>query len=135
VVPLLILTRTPLRQATAVTAVAVNRPVVDVGETVKNALGCLDSAPQPFADGGVYLGFCLKHAARVQVSVFDSRGHTLWRSPAAAFDSGNHKIYFDGRVAGDLVVPGHYLWEVRAQYRAGVAESRQSSMDRKQEDR
>jgi hypothetical protein len=104
---------------------------IKAGDGVKNALGCMASAPEPFAEGGVYLQFCLRHSAKVQVTVFDAKGHALWHSAAASLGAGNHQVFFDGRVGGRAIVPGRYLWEARAEDESGRAESRQESLTRR----
>ena len=109
------------------------RPVADLEDSVKNALGCLSSAPEPFGEGGVYLTFCLKRRARVQISVYDSKGRPLWQSSASSLEAGVHKVFYDGRANSRYLVPGRYLWEVNAQYGSGLAESLQSAMSRRRE--
>lgn len=111
------------------------RPVADLEESVKNALGCLSSAPEPFGEGGAYLTFCLKRRAKVQVSVYDSKGRPLWQSSPASLEPGVHKVFYDGRANSRFIVPGRYLWEVNAQYGSGQAESLQSAMSRRRESR
>ena len=106
---------------------------VDLGEGIKNALGCLDSAPEPFGEGGVYLQFCIKVAAKIQVNIYDSLGRPLWHSDTFALDAGNQQVFYDGRANGQFIVPGRYLWEVHAQYGSGSAESRQGVLTRRRE--
>jgi hypothetical protein len=77
------------------------------------------------------LQFCLKRMAKVDVNVFDAQGRPLWHNPAVSLSAGNHQVFFDGRVHGRLIVPGRYLWQVRAEYSAGSAESRQGSLTRR----
>jgi hypothetical protein len=111
------------------------RSVATLEEAIKNALGCLSSAPEPFGDGGVYLRFCLKHPAKVKVRVFDRAGHVLWQAPAQSLGAGQHQQYFDGLVNGVNLVPGPYLWEAEAAYGPEWAETRQASLTRRREGR
>lgn len=106
------------------------RPTAILVESVRNALGCLDSAPEPFADGGVYLKFCLKHVAVVQVQVFDLKGKTLWSSGKERLAAGNQQWFFEGWIRGAALPPGEYLFQVRADYGHGQVESRQGRMTR-----
>jgi hypothetical protein len=99
-------------------------------ESVRNALGCLGSAPEPFSAGGVYLNFCLKHAAKVHVTVFDPQGATLWDSEARVLAVGQHQWWFDGTDKGRDLPPGPYLFQVQADYGGGRRESRQGTMTR-----
>lgn len=99
-------------------------------ESVRNALGCIASAPEPFTDGGVYLRFCLAHGAKVKVSVFDQRGQDLWHSKELALEAGPQQVYFDGRVNGTRLTPGTYLFDVTAHYSTGQKESRQGTLTR-----
>jgi hypothetical protein len=110
-------------------------PTIKPEAGVHSSLGCLASAPEPFAEGGVYLQFCLRRSAQTQVTVFDAKGRALWHSPSQSLGAGNHQVFFDGRVSGRFIVPGRYLWEVRAQDASGRAESRQESLTRRAEKR
>jgi hypothetical protein len=104
-------------------------------ESVRNALGCLDSAPEPFTDGGVYIQFCLSHAALVHVAVYDAKGVLLWRSEGRDLGTGSQQWYFDGTASGLPLPLGSYVYEVTALYAPGNSESRQGSMSRAQADR
>lgn len=95
-----------------------------------NALGCLASAPEPFGDGGVYIKFCLRHAAKVRVEVFDLKGRSLWRSDPERLEAGTYQRHFEGWVKGARVPAGGYLYQVDADYGQGQAESRQGRMNR-----
>lgn len=101
-----------------------------LGESVRNALGCLGSAPEPFSDGGVFVQFCLAQAARVRLSVFDASGSPLWRSDGQVFPAGEHQWLFDGTAGGRPLEPGPYLYEVAADYGNGQKESRLGTMTR-----
>lgn len=106
------------------------RPTAKLTESVHNALGCLASAPEPFTDGGVYMQFCLAHAAQVRVAVYDTKGKSLWHSAELQFDAGQQQVFFDGKVHGTRLTPGPYLFEVTAFYESGQKESRQGSLTR-----
>jgi hypothetical protein len=97
---------------------------------VRNALGCLDSAPEPFGEGGVYLRFCLSAPALVMVQVFDLQGKRLWASGKRRLAPGDHQWHFEGWVSGSRLPPGAYLYQVHADYGDGQAESRQGRMTR-----
>jgi hypothetical protein len=112
------------QQAAALTP----RPTAALGQSVANALGCLESAPEPFADGGAYIQFCLSQPAWVRVQVYGSKGKALWKSPEQAFDAGRHQVYFDGMVHAVALTPGAYVYEVQARYADGGRENRQGSL-------
>lgn len=105
-------------------------PTVQLTQGVRNALGCLDSAPEPFGEGGVYLKFCLTHAAVVQAKVFDLEGRLLWASERRRAAVGSHQWHFDGRVRHSDLPPGGYLYQIHADYGAAGAETRQGRMTR-----
>ncbi|HTB22031.1 MAG TPA: hypothetical protein VK914_04945 [bacterium] len=109
------------------------RPTVAMRAVVQNALGCLASAPEPFSDGGVYIEFCLSHAANVRIEVYDSSGMKLWTSELKLLQPGQQQWWFDGTVQGRALEPGSYLFEITADYGGGMSESRQGSMTRGQD--
>ena len=111
------------------------RPTVVLEQGSKNSLGCLETAPEPFGEGGVYLKFCLARASKAQVRVYDSQGRPLWQSPLATLEAGNQQVHFDGRANGHDLVPGRYLWEVRVVHPDGHAEERQGALTRKRRER
>jgi hypothetical protein len=106
------------------------RPTAQLTEGVRNALGCLGSAPEPFGDGGVYVSFCLRHPALVQVTVFDGKGKVVWESPKKPFGVGNQQVFFDGWLKGARLPAGAYQYQVLADYGGGQAETRQEEMHR-----
>lgn len=122
--------RPRLRATATPWVVATARPTAILVESVHNALGCLASAPEPFGEGGVYLQFCLKHSALVQVQVFDLKGKTLWTSGKERLAVGNRQWFFEGWVHGVQLPVGEYLFQVRADYGHGQIESRQGRMTR-----
>jgi hypothetical protein len=99
-------------------------------ESVRNALGCLSTAPEPFADGGVFVSFCLSHAAIVRLEVFSTDGILQWRSEDQALAAGPQQWYFDGRTKDGPLEPGPYLYQVTADYGSGQKESRQGALTR-----
>jgi uncharacterized protein YraI len=109
-------------------AALVPRPTAVLGATVRNALGCLESAPEPFTDGGVYLRFCLSQAAWVRVVVYGAKGKALWKSAEKAYDVGHQQIYYEGSVHGVDLSPGPYVYELQARYADGVRETRQGTL-------
>jgi hypothetical protein len=94
------------------------------------SLGCLDSAPQPFGEGGVYLSFCLTQEAWVRILVYGDRGKQLWRSPEKGFAAGHQQWFYDALVNGVPISAGTYVFEVQARYLDGQRESRQGSITR-----
>jgi len=98
--------------------------------SVQNALGCLASAPEPFAEGGVYIEFCLSHTAKVRIEVFDATGMKLWASEGRLLRPGQRQWWFEGGVQGRPLAPGSYLYEITADYGDGMSENRQGSMTR-----
>jgi hypothetical protein len=106
------------------------RPTAMLTESVRNALGCLSSAPEPFTEGGVYVRFCLRHEALVQVQVFDLKGKRLWKSEKRRFEPGNQQLFFEGWAHGARLPAGAYLYQIDADYGQGRAESRQGQMHR-----
>jgi hypothetical protein len=98
--------------------------------TAAPSLGCLDSAPQPFGEGGVYIDFCLTREAWVRVLVFGDRGVQLWRSPERGFAPGHQQWFYDGLVNRVPISAGTYVFEVQARYPDGQRESRQGTLTR-----
>lgn len=117
------------------TAIPSPRPTVVLTEGSKNTLGCLESAPEPFGEGGVYLKFCLARSSKAQVRVYDAQGRPLWQSPMTQYAAGNQQVHYDGRANGHDLVPGRYLWEVRVQHPDGHAEERQGALTRRRSSR
>jgi hypothetical protein len=101
---------------------------------IHNALGCLSSAPEPFTDGGVFLQFCLSHAAEITIRVFDTAGAPLWTSDEQFLQPGQHQWFYDGTNAGALLPEGPYVYEITADYGLGRREVRQGSMTRRRAD-
>jgi hypothetical protein len=97
-------------------------------ESVRNALGCLSSAPEPFVDGGVFINFCLSHAAAARLVVLDTNGAVLWKSQDQSLPVGQHQWYFDGTNQGRDLPPGPYLYQITADYGGGQREVRQGAM-------
>jgi hypothetical protein len=112
------------------TPTAEPKPTVQLRESIRNALGCLSSAPEPFSDGGVFLQFCLSHSAAVTLVVYDEDGKVVWKSEPQGMEPGEHQVYFEGRREGDLLPEGRYLYEIAADYGAGGKEIRQGTMNR-----
>lgn len=106
------------------------RPTAQLTGVVHNALGCLGSAPEPFGEGGVYLSFCLRRPALVQVEVFDLHGKPLWQSPKKPYGVGEQSVFYDGWVRGARIPAGAYLYQVDADYGDDQVETRQEQMHR-----
>ena len=104
------------------------RPTVVLAAPVRNALGCLASAPEPFTDGGVYLQFCLRQPAQLRCVVYGPKGKVLWRSLVRATAPGQRQVYFGGSIHGVDLSPGSYLFEVQARYADGMREIRQGTL-------
>jgi hypothetical protein len=121
----------PRRHATPAPTVSRSpQPTAALTESLRNALGCLASAPEPFTEGGVYLKFCLRHDAVVQAQVFDLNGKLLWKSEKRRLGPGNQQLFYEGWVSGARLPAGAYLFQIDADYGHGQAESRQGQMHR-----
>jgi hypothetical protein len=122
--------RTPTPAPTLGATAPLAGPTVQLAPATAPSLGCLDSAPEPFGEGGVYLGFCLSKEAWVRIVVYGDRGRTLWRSPEKGFSPGRQQWFYDGLVNRVPVTAGTYVFEVQARYMDGQKESRQGSITR-----
>jgi|GEM_PF-3566576 len=122
--------RTPSPMPVQALAPQAPQPTVALGPASAPSLGCLDSAPQPFGEGGVYISFCLSRDAWVRVLVYGDRGKKLWRSPEKALPPGHQQWFYDGMVNRVPVTPGTYVFEVQARYQDGQRESRQGTITR-----
>jgi hypothetical protein len=91
----------PARAATpALAATAAPQPtraptvafsMVDLG------LGCLQSSPEPFKSGGVFVMFCLKQPARLTLEVYsEAGGEALRRMDCGEFRAGSNQLFFNG---------------------------------------
>lgn len=122
--------RTPTPVPGQDAAALLPEPTVQLPAATAPSLGCLDSAPQPFGEGGVYLSFCLSKEAWVRVLVYGDRGKQLWRSPEKGLAAGRQQWFFDGRVNRVPLTAGTYVFEVQARYPDGQRESRQGTITR-----
>lgn len=80
----------------------------------KFGLGCLASSPEPFNYAGVFVKFCLKANAKVQLKVYS--GRTLVRTlDGGDFRPGDNQIFFNALDdAGKMLPAGAYTYEVYA---------------------
>ena len=90
------------------TATSVPLKLADV-----DALGCLHSSPEPFKLGGVFLYFCSKLDANVDVTVRDGSGKVVRSIAAVSSRSGDNQVFFDAMDdSGRALAPGAYNFEL-----------------------
>lgn len=105
--------------------------VTPSGRSVSNSLGCLRSSPEPFAEGGTYVFFCLKSPGSLHLTVYDSLGRQLWQSEWKGYAAGQHQWAFDGYdQKGKLLKAGRYLYQLEARYPSGDRESKHGQFNK-----
>jgi hypothetical protein len=103
---------------------------------VRDSLGCLQSSPEPFNEGGVYVFFCLKHAAKVSFKVFDAKGRQRYEGGGGFLPAGSHQVFFAGKDSSGKALPsGRYRYQLQADYGSDSAEWRQSEFNLKRKKR
>jgi hypothetical protein len=113
------------------TAAPVLSPVMaPAQQRIRNALGCLQSSPEPFSEGGTYIFFCLSHSASARLRVFDSKGNLVFTGESKFLTSDRHQWFYAPRDdKGKLLKPGRYHYRVEAQYDGQNAEWRQGDFN------
>jgi cell division septation protein DedD len=103
---------------------------------VKDAIGCVQSSPEPFSEGGVYVFYCLKHAGTVTLKVFSLKGKQLFASEPKFEVPGSHQIFFGGSdQKGRGLASGRYQYRLEAHYDEDSIEWRHGEFNLKRKKR
>ncbi len=93
-------------------------------------LSCLQSSPEPFSEGGVYLFFCIDQPAQVLYRIFDLKGHEVFTGPLGSYQPGRNQVFFSGlSEKGKYLTKGRYFYRLEAVYSGKVAEWRQAEFN------
>jgi hypothetical protein len=96
----------------------------------------VQSAPEPFSEGGVYVFYCLKHAATVTFKVFNDKGKQVFSGAPKFNVAGSYQEFYAGQdQKGKLIKPGHYQYRLEAVYDEHSAEWRQSEFNMRRKKR
>ena len=74
--------------------------------------------PNPVADRTT-ITFNLTVASAVQLDVFDTMGRLVHVLLHGDLDAGDHRVEWDGKVAGERLAPGTYLYRINTRNAAG----------------
>jgi hypothetical protein len=103
---------------------------------IRDGIGCLESSPEPFHEGGVYIFFCLRHPATVRLKVFADKGSQVFAGPEQFMQPGSHQVFFDAtNDQGIMLKSGRYHYRLEARYDADDAEWRQSEFNFRRKNR
>lgn len=103
---------------------------------VRDAIGCIQSSPEPFGEGGVYVFYCLKHAATVTFKVFNQKGKLMYSGEPKFKLPGSHQEFYGGvDLKGHPLKPGRYPYHLEAAYDDHSSEWRQSEFNLKHKKR
>jgi hypothetical protein len=78
-------------------------------------LSCLQTSPEPFRRGGVFIYFCLKMDADIVVEVSKLNGEVARTLPSVTCRSGNSQMFFNAVDSADRpLAPGGYIYTIKA---------------------
>ena len=96
------------------------KPTPDLGLELKSGrealgLACFSSAPEPFNYAGVFVRFCLKKPAKIQMKVFHEGGALLRTLDGGDFRPGDSQIFFNALDdQGNPLPAGGYIYQLFA---------------------
>jgi hypothetical protein len=121
-----------LRSPTALPFHIVAPAATFVPVKIRDSIGCLQSSPEPFEEGGVYVFYCLKHSATVIFQVFNDKGKLVFADSPSFQNPGSHQHFYAGvNLKGAPIKPGAYFYRLEAIYDEHSSEWRQSEFNLK----
>jgi hypothetical protein len=78
-------------------------------------LSCLQTSPEPFRIGGVFVYFCLKMDASVVLEIAKVNGQVMRTMPPVICRAGNSQIFFNALDGTEKPLPpGNYTYTLKA---------------------
>jgi len=72
------------------------------------------NSPNPFnpSSGPTKISFQLAESSKIKLSIYDMQGQNIGVLADAAFDAGNHELFWDGKKSGRFVNSGVYFYRL-----------------------